>query len=267
MTTTATEIKSSLGSLFDLTGRKALIVGAGGGLGLELSKGLAAFGAELICSDRTAELTDAAVAALAADGLASTGVALDMTSSDDIDRLVAAHPDVEVLVITPAVLVRKTLLDHSEADIDFQMDMNIKYTLLLARAFGAKMAERGKGSIITFSSVRASVVEPGSGMYAATKAALVQLMRTLAVELGPQGVRVNLIAPSPVATPLTADVRSKQEWVDIVANRSMLRRWAEPRDFVGPMLLLASDAGAFVTASNVMVDGGWTATDGLARIE
>lgn len=265
--TTTTESKTALGSLFDLTGRKALIVGASGGLGLELSKGLAAYGAELVCSDRNLELTNAAVDALASDGLQSTGQVLDMMSTEAIDALVEANADVEILVITPAALVRKTLLDHTEADIDLQMDLNIKYTLLLARAFGAKMAERGRGSIITFSSIRASVVEPGSGMYAATKAALIQLMRTLAVELGPQGVRVNMIAPSPVATPLTADVRSKQEWVDIVAQRSMLRRWAEPRDFVGPMLLLASDAGAFVTASNVMVDGGWTATDGLARIE
>lgn len=263
----ATALRPALGSLFDLHGRKALVVGAGGGLGLAVSRGLATYGADLIVAERNAELTDAAVTALREEELQSTGIPVDMTSVEAIDALAEAHPDVEVLVITPAVLVRKTLLDHTEAEIDLQMDLNIKYTLLLARAFGAKMAERGRGSIITFSSIRASVVEPGSGMYAATKAALVQLMRTLAVELGPQGVRVNLIAPSPVATPLTADVRSKQEWVDIVAQRSMLRRWAEPEDFVGPVLLLASDAGAFITASNLFVDGGWTATDGLARIE
>jgi NAD(P)-dependent dehydrogenase (short-subunit alcohol dehydrogenase family) len=258
---------ADLSSIFRLDGRKTVVVGASGGIGLAVTRGLAAQGADVIAVDRTPELADIAVEAVSADGYSARAQAVDMMDAEAIEALAAEHSDAEVLVIMPAALVRKTLLEHTEADIDFQMDLNIKYTLLLARAFGKNMAARGRGSIVTFSSVRAQVVEPGSGMYAATKAALIQLMRTLTAELGPSGVRANMIAPSPVATPLTADVRSKQEWVDVVAQRSMLRRWAEPEDFIGPVLLLASDAGAFMTGANVVVDGGWTSTDGLARID
>ncbi|PRA06913.1 3-oxoacyl-ACP reductase [Arthrobacter sp. MYb229] len=259
--------KQDLGQLFQLNGRKAVVVGAGGGIGLTLARGFAAHGAQVVCVDRTEEIAQSAVEAITQDGKQSSAEACDMLNTEAIEDLAERHSDAEVLVIMPAVMVRKKLMDQSESEIDFQLAMNVKYTLLLARAFGANMAKRGKGSIIAFSSIRAFVVEPASGMYSATKAAVVAVMKSLAVELGPQGVRVNTVAPSPVATPLTADVRSKQEWVDIVTQRSMLRRWATAEDFVGPVLLLASDAGGFVTGATLMVDGGWTATDGLARTE
>jgi NAD(P)-dependent dehydrogenase (short-subunit alcohol dehydrogenase family) len=124
------------------------------------------------------------------------------------------------------------------------------------------MAERGRGSIIGFSSIRAVTVEPGQGVYAATKAGLVQLLRTAAAELGPSGVRVNAIAPGIVDTPLTAQIRTVPAWAEAYASKSALGRWSRPDELAGAVVYLASDASSFVTGTQLFVDGGWTAIDG-----
>lgn len=252
--------------LFRLDDRKVVVIGAAGGIGQSIAEGIAAHGARVIAVDRTLELAESAATQITAAGGIAEAAVCDMMDTASIDSLVAAHRDADSVVIMPAGLVRKRLEDQTEAEIDFQMDLNIKYTLLVARGFANEMAKNGGGSIVCISSIRARVAEPASGMYAASKAALVMLMRSLGVEYGAQGVRFNTIAPSPVATPLTADVRAKQEWVDQVANRSMLKRWAEPEDFVGAAVFLTSDASSFITGADIVVDGGWTSTDGLARI-
>ena len=124
------------------------------------------------------------------------------------------------------------------------------------------MAQRGRGSIIGFSSIRAVTVEPGQGVYAATKAGLVQLLRTAAAELGERGVRVNAVAPGVVETPLTEQIRAVPEWAHAYASKSALGRWSRPDELAGAVVYLASDASSFVTGSQLFVDGGWTAIDG-----
>jgi NAD(P)-dependent dehydrogenase (short-subunit alcohol dehydrogenase family) len=124
------------------------------------------------------------------------------------------------------------------------------------------MAERGRGSIIGFSSIRAVAVEPGQGVYAATKAGLVQLLRTAAAELGPSGVRLNAIAPGIVDTPLTAQIKDDPAWAQAYADKSALGRWSRPDELAGAVVYLASDASSFVTGAQLHVDGGWTAIDG-----
>lgn len=261
------EAAGELSALFRLDGRKVVVLGAAGGIGQSVAVGLASFGARVVAVDRSDELAEAAAQAVRAAGGSVEAQACDMMDSSSIDALVEAHSDAESVVIMPAALVRKRLIDQSEEEIDFQLALNVKYTLLIARGFAARMAERGRGSIVAMSSIRAQVVETHSGMYSATKAALILMMKSLALEFGAAGVRFNTIAPSPVATPLTADVRAKQEWVDQVSERSLLKRWAEPADFVGPMVFLVSDASAFITGADIVVDGGWTSTDGMARAE
>jgi NAD(P)-dependent dehydrogenase (short-subunit alcohol dehydrogenase family) len=113
-----------------------------------------------------------------------------------------------------------------------------------------------------FSSIRAQVVEPGQGVYAATKAGAVQLARTLAAEVGRRGVRVNAIAPGIVETPLTAQIQDRPDWYQAYADKAALGRWAKPSELAGAVVFLASDAASYVTGSQLFVDGGWTAVDG-----
>lgn len=124
------------------------------------------------------------------------------------------------------------------------------------------MAEGDGGSIIVFSSVRSQVVEPGQGVYAATKAGAVALVKTLAAELAPSGVRVNAVCPGVVETPLTEQIKADPDWYRAYADISALGRWSQPEEQAGAVVYLASRASSFVTGSTLFVDGGWLAVDG-----
>lgn len=187
---------------------------------------------------------------------------LNILDQAAIQRAAGELGAVDVLVFTAATNVRKRLLDYSNEEFDRVVSLNLRSAFDLVRAFGPGMAERGRGSVIGFTSIRAVAVEPGQGVYAATKAGLLQLMRTAAAELGPQGVRFNVVAPGVVETPLTSQIRDVPEWYDAYASKSALGRWARPGELAGAVVYLASDAASFVTGSQLMVDGGWTAIDG-----
>jgi NAD(P)-dependent dehydrogenase (short-subunit alcohol dehydrogenase family) len=124
------------------------------------------------------------------------------------------------------------------------------------------MAEQGAGSIVVVSSIRSQVVEPGQGVYAATKAGVLQMIRALAAELGEEGVRANALAPGVVETPLTQQIKDIPDWYEAYAAKGALGRWAQPEEMAGPIVYLASDAASFVTGSLLVVDGGWLAVDG-----
>jgi NAD(P)-dependent dehydrogenase (short-subunit alcohol dehydrogenase family) len=244
--------------LFRLDGRRAVVVGAGSGIGRESALALAAHGAEVVCADRDL----AAAQETTSLGAGEAAYALDVTDGEAVARAADDLGDVDVLVFTAATNVRKRLLDYSAEEFERVVALNLRASFDLVRAFGAGMAERGRGSIIGFSSIRAVTVEPGQGVYAATKAGLVQLLRTAAVVLGPRGVRVNAVAPGIVYTPLTAQIHAVPEWSEAYASKSSLGRWSRPDELAGAVVYLASDASSFVTGSQLFVDGGWTAIDG-----
>ena len=244
--------------LFRLDGRKAVVVGGGSGIGRESALALAAHGAEVVCADR--DLDAAQHTADLGSGLSV--YELDVLDVEAVSRAACKLGAVDVLVFTAATNVRKRLLDYTSEEFDRVVSLNLRASFDLIRAFGAGMASRGHGSIIGFSSIRAVAVEPGQGVYAATKAGLVQLLRTAAAELGPSGVRLNAIAPGIVDTPLTAQIRSVPEWSEAYATKSALGRWSRADELAGAVVYLASDASSFVTGSQLFVDGGWTAIDG-----
>lgn len=256
-----------LSRLFRLDGRHAVVVGGGSGIGQSAALALAAHGARVTVADRdlaaaeeTVALGDAAGASTAGGSLAA--YAIDVLDAAAVDRAVTALGDVDVLVVTPAVNVRKRLLDYTREEFDRVVALNLGAAFELTRAFGRAMAERGTGSIIGFSSIRSLTTEPGQGVYAMTKAGLVMYLRTLAAELGPYGVRVNAVAPGVVDTPLTAPIKAQEGWYAAYADKAILGRWGRPEELAGAVVYLASDAASYVTGSVLFVDGGWTANDG-----
>jgi NAD(P)-dependent dehydrogenase (short-subunit alcohol dehydrogenase family) len=249
-------------SMFDLTGRTALVVGAGSGMGEAGAHGLAAFGAQVFCADVNAGAVEDTADQIRSEGCEGEAVELDITDPDSVRAALEQVGTPDVLVTTPSINVRKPLLEITDEEFDRVVNLNLKGTFRLIREFGRGMAEKGSGSIIAFSSFRAQVVEPGQGVYAATKAGTVQMLRALAAELGPRGVRVNTIAPGAVETPLTAQMKAHPDWYDAYAQKSVFGRWAKPHEIVGMMIYLASDASSYVTGAFMLVDGGWTAVDG-----
>jgi NAD(P)-dependent dehydrogenase (short-subunit alcohol dehydrogenase family) len=245
--------------LFRLDGRRAVVVGAGSGIGRASALALAAHGAAVICADRA---LDAARRTAACAQSGARAYQLDMLDDPAIRRSAEELAPVDVLVFTPATNVRKRLVDYTPADIDAIIALNMRAVFDLVSAFGAGMVQQGRGSLIGLTSIRAMTVEPGQAAYAATKAAVVQLMRTAAAEFGPYGVRANTVAPGVVETPLTEQIRRDGAWYDAYARKSALGRWAQPRELAGAVVFLASDAASFVTGTCLVVDGGWTAVDG-----
>lgn len=248
--------------LFDLSGRTALVIGAGSGIGRAAAHGLASFGARVVCADVREEAAAESAAIIAADGGIADARKVDLRSADEVDALIAALPALDILVTTPSINVRKPMVDLTEEEFDRVVGLNLRGTFLALRAAGRRMAQAGRGSIIAFSSIRSQVIEPGQSVYAATKAGTVQLVRTLAAELGPQGIRANVIAPGVVDTPLTAPIKQNPAWYQAYADKSILRRWAHVDELVGAVVYLASDASSYVTGAVLFVDGGWTAADG-----
>ncbi|MEV6157716.1 SDR family NAD(P)-dependent oxidoreductase [Nonomuraea sp. NPDC052129] len=244
-------------ALFRLDGRRAVVIGSGSGIGRESALALAAHGAEVVCADLDSAAAEET--AKRCGGAASRGV--DVLDAAAV-RALAAEAPADVLVFTAATNVRKRLLDYSGEEFERVVRLNLRASFDVIRAFGAGMVERGRGSIIGFASIRASVTEPGQGVYSATKAGLVQLLRTAAAEFGPSGVRVNAVAPGVVETPLTRQIKDDPAWYDAYAAKSALGRWARAEEMAGAVVYLASDAASFVTGSVLYVDGGWTAVDG-----
>lgn len=249
-------------SIFDLSQHRALVVGGGSGIGAASAVELARQGAEVVCADLDGEAASRTASEIRAAGGRASAESVDVTDSAQLEALAQDAGPLDSVILTPAVNVRKPLLATTDEEFDRVVDLNLKSVFRAGRAFGPAMVERRGGSIVAVSSIRSQVVEPGQGVYAATKAGIVQLTRALAAELGPYGVRANAVAPGVIDTPLTAPIRADREWYDAYADKTILRRWGSPREVAAAIVFLAAPASSYITGSLLVVDGGWLAHDG-----
>jgi NAD(P)-dependent dehydrogenase (short-subunit alcohol dehydrogenase family) len=253
-------------NLFDLSGKVAIVIGGASGIGEAVTIGCAQHGARTVCLDVKEEAARATAARAREGGASCESGVLDIRDPVGVDRaftdVQARFGGLDIVICTPSINVRKPILQYSSDELDRVLDLNIKGNFNVLQAAGRLMTTQGRGSIILFSSIRAQVVEPGQGLYAATKAGILQLARTAAAEFGPYGVRVNAVAPGVIETPLTAPIRNDPDWYKAYAAKSVFNRWGRADEMVGPTLFLASDAASFVTGTLLVADGGWLATDG-----
>ena len=213
--------------LFGLGGRVAVVIGAGSGIGEAVALGCARQGATVQCLDVDEEHVHRVASRIEADGGMANAGLLDVRDRDGLraafEAILERHERLDVVICTPAVNVRKPILAYEPEDFDRVVDINLKGSFNVIQAAGRIMTARGSGSIILFSSIRSQVVEPGQSVYAATKAGILQLVKTAAAEFGPSGVRVNAVAPGVVETPLTEPITSQPDWYRAYAAKSRLQ--------------------------------------------
>lgn len=246
--------------LFDLTGKVALVTGGSKGLGKAMARGFAEAGADIVISSRHQEELEPALAEILA-GTRSKGrwFVADMTDRSAVDELaretLQAMGRVDILVNNAGSNVPQAVDAIEDEKWDRIVELNLTSCMRLTRALAPQMKERRWGRVIHISSVMGLTSKPGRSSYSATKSALIGMARAMALDLGEFGITVNCIAPGPFLTDLPASVLSKAER-DSFAERTAVGRWADPRELAGPALLLASDAGSYITGTTLLVDGG-----------
>ena len=248
--------------LFDLQGRVAVVSGASGGIGAAIAAALAAHGADVLVAGRNPDKTRAAAEAVAAEGRRAEVFVLEITSRDSARAMAKAAYEafgrIDILVNSAGMNIRKTILEINDEDWDPVHTVNLKGVLYCCQAVAPYMIEQGGGKIINISSVSSILAHPARGAYAASKAGLVQVTKTMAIEWAPHHICVNAISPAAVDTPFIDGLKKDRARLDRELERIPMGRIAVTDDVVGAAVLFASRASDFITGQNLVVDGGRT---------
>lgn len=251
--------------LFDLTGRVAAITGTSRGIGRELAHGFAEAGATVVGCSRSYEAAEKTAAELRAKGHDTLPVLADVTTEAGAEALVQAavrrYGRLDIAVCNAGVDIKKRAIDFTSAEFDYVIHGNLRSHFLTAQAAARQFMRQGGGGVIVMTSSNASVAAfEELTPYCAAKGGIDMLVRGLAAEWGPQGIRVNAFNPGYTNHAMT---ESGQEQLaaeaETIIARTPLRRMAEMREMVGPAVFLASDAASFVTGTILLADGGWCA--------
>jgi gluconate 5-dehydrogenase len=246
---------------FDLTGRVALITGGGRGLGKAMALGFAEQGAAVMLASRSEEELRQAAAEIAASVPNSKlqWMATDMTQREQVTNLateaLVRFGRVDILVNNAGSNIPQPIDEVNDDDWDRIIELNLTGCMRLTRALVPQMKERGWGRIINISSVLGLGGKAGRNVYCATKSALIGMARASAIDLGMHGITVNCISPGPFLTDLPLKILTEEQKQQFT-ERTVMGRWGNPEEIIGPALLLASDAGSFITGTTLVVDGG-----------
>ena len=250
-------------SLFDLTGKTALISGGGAGLGFAMARGLARAGAKVTLCGRNTEKLESASNELTANGYSASWIQIDVANESsvvsafsELDR-VGAAPD--ILVNSAGVIERDTCLSADLSSWSRVVDTNLTGSFLLSQAAGRRMKQKGWGRIICIGSVLSQVGRDTSPAYVASKHGVLGLVRSLAAELGPHGVTANAICPGYFKTEINVALHNDPEITRDIASKTPVGRWGEPHELEGACLFLASDEASYVNGHALAVDGGFLA--------
>lgn len=252
-------------SPFGLAGRTALITGGSKGIGRAIAELFARAGAELfLCARSEGPLLDAAEAIRGDAKVRVETATADMARREDVGRVACEAVErlgkIDILVNNAGWNIPQAIDEIRDEDWDYVVELNLTSAMALSRAVAPGMKQRGWGRVIHISSIMGLASTPKRNGYSATKAALIGMCQASALDLGPFGITVNCIAPGPIATEMPMSILSRPEQ-DALAARTAVGRWGTPQEVAGPALLLASDAGRYVSGTCIVVDGG-----ALARV-
>ena len=245
---------------FRLDGQRALAVGASSGIGLACAVALAQAGAEVTVAARSADKLESLAAEMRDAGMQVQTLSMDVADVAATEAAVAAHGPFDVLVNSAGLARHSPALDTAPEDYDAVTDLNVKGAYFLTRAVAKGLMKNGKpGSLINISSQMAHVGGIDRAVYCATKHAVEGFTKSMAIEWGKAGIRVNTICPTFIRTPLTQqtfDNPDRRAWIE---EKIKLPRIGEVEDIMGATVFLASAASAMITGTSILVDGGWTA--------
>jgi len=245
---------------FRLDGRRALVAGASSGIGLACAVALAEAGAHVVLAARRADKLAAVVEEMRAAGMNAEALALDVADVAATEDAIARAEPFDVLVNSAGTARHSPALDTTEGDFDAAVGLNLRGAYFLTRAVAERLIAKGQGgSLINISSQMGHVGGIDRAVYAATKHAVEGFTKSMAIEWGPKGIRVNTICPTFILTDLTRATFDNPDRAAWIKEKIKLGRPGEVEDIMGAVTFLASDAAALVTGTALMVDGGWTA--------
>lgn len=245
---------------FRLDGKRALVTGGAGGLGLAAASALSQAGAHVTLVDIAAGPVEEAAAAIRARGDSADAVALDVTDVDAVRKAIAADDPYDILFNNAGTNRPAMVVDVKVEDFDWVFALNVRAAFFVAQAVARRLLDAKRpGSIINTSSTMGHVGMVSRVVYCATKHAVEGITKAMAVELAPHGIRVNTIAPTFVETPLTRPMFQDQTFRDTVLSKIKLGRLGRLEEIAATVLFLASDASGIMTGSSMLLDGGWTA--------
>jgi len=245
---------------FRLDGRRALVTGAGRGIGLTAASALAEAGAHVTLAARTTQEIEAAVEAIRARGQKADALTLDVTDIDAVRKALAAREPYQVLVNNAGTNRPKLLADVTVEDFDAIMGLNVRAAFFMAQTVALRLIEaKLPGSIINISSQMGHVGAARRTVYCTSKHAMEGFTKAMAIELAPHNIRVNSLGPTFIETPMTKPFFENKAFRDEVLSKIKLGRLGQLEELTGAIVFLASDASSLMTGSALVLDGGWTA--------